>query len=128
MSVDGKFISYSSNESGRGEVYVRTFPGGNGKWQVSNAGGSDAEWSADGRELYYRAPDQKLMVVEVQTANSFQAGIPQVLFTGRTLPGAARNKYLASLDGKRFLFISPLGRDAMTPTTVVMNWFAGLGK
>jgi Tol biopolymer transport system component len=128
LSPDGKFLSHGSNESGRGEVYVRTFPGGDGKWQVSNAGGSDAEWSADGRELYYRAPDQKLMVVEVQTANGFQAGIPKALFTGRTLAGPARNKYLASPDGKRFLFVSPLNRDAMTPTTVVMNWFAGLGK
>jgi hypothetical protein len=121
-------MSYSSNESGRGEVYVKTFPGGDGKWQVSNAGGADAEWSADGKELYYRAPDQKLMVVEVQTANSFQAGIPKELFTSRILPGPTRNKYLASLDGKRFLFVSPLARDSMTPTTIVMNWFSGLGK
>jgi Tol biopolymer transport system component len=128
LSVDGKFISYNSNESGRSEIYVRTFPGGDGKWQVSNAGGSDAEWSADGRELFYRAPDQKLMAVEVQTANGFQAGIPQALFAGRTLSGPARNKYLAAQDGKRFLYVSPLGRDAMTPTTVVLNWFAALEK
>ena len=68
------------------------------------------------------------MVVEIQTANSFQAGIPQALFTARILTGASRNKYLAARDGKRFLFVSPLARDTMTPTTVVMNWYAALGK
>ena len=59
---------------------MRSFPGPGGKWQISNAGGADPHWSADGKELYYRAPDQKLMAVEVRDGDALEAGIPQALF------------------------------------------------
>ena len=74
------------------EIYVQTFPAG-GKWQVSNSGGSDPSWSADGKELYYRSPDQKLMAVEIRVGGDFQAGVPQALFPIRIRPGNPRNKY-----------------------------------
>jgi hypothetical protein len=54
--------------------------------------------------------------------------IPSALFLGRTLPGNARNKYLGAPDGQRFLFVAPLGRDALVPTTVVLNWSAALQR
>jgi Tol biopolymer transport system component len=95
FSPDGRFVAYTSNESGRAEIYVQTFPGTGGKWQVSTAGGNDASWRADGKELYYRAADQKLMAVDIQAGSNFQAGIPRALFLGRVQPGVARNKYLA---------------------------------
>ena len=60
--------------------------------------------------------------------DSLQAGIPKVMFQGRITIGNARNKYFPAADGQRFLFVGPLGRDAMKPTTVVLNWFAGFGK
>ena len=56
FSPDGRFVAYVSNESGRAEIYVQTFPDGGGKWQVSNAGGIDPSWRGDGKELYYRSP------------------------------------------------------------------------
>jgi Tol biopolymer transport system component len=128
FSPDGRFVAYQSNESGRAEVYVQGFPGPGGKWQVSTAGGAEPHWRADGRELYYRAPDQKVMAVEIQTAGGFSAGVPQALFPGRFDMATARNRYQPAPDGKRFLTVAPLGREAMTPTTVVLNWFAELGR
>jgi Tol biopolymer transport system component len=128
FSPDGRFVAYVSTESGRGEIYVQTFPEGAGKWQVSNTGGTDPSWRADGKELFYRSPDQKLMAVEIRTAGEFQAGIPQSLYSIRIQPGPARNKYAVSPDGQRFLFVAPLGRESMSPTTVVVNWFAELRR
>ncbi len=128
FSPDGRFVAYQSNESGRAEIYVQSFPVASGKWQVSSAGGTDPSWRADGKEIYYRSADQKLMAVDIQAGETFKAGIPQPLFPARVQPGVARNKYLARADGQRFLFVAPLGRDALTPTTVVLNWFADLGR
>ena len=69
------------------------------------------------------------MAVEIRAAGTeFQAGVPQVLFPIRIRPGAPRNKYVPMADGQRFLVAAPLGRDAMSPTTIVLNWPAGLGK
>ena len=109
-------------------MYVQSFPGPGGKWQVSTAGGVEPRWRGDGRELYYRAPDQKLMAVEVKAVESFEAGVPKPLFMARVQPGIARNRYTAAADGERFLVVAPLKRESMTPTTVVLNWFAELGR
>ena len=128
FSPDGRYLAYQSNESGRNEIYVQSFPGRGGKWQVSTAGGSDPTWRSDGKEIFYRAADQKLMGVEVTTGDTFQAGVPKPLLVARVQAGPARNKYLAAADGQRFLLVAPLGRDAMTPTTVVLNWFAELTR
>jgi len=64
----------------------------------------------------------------VQAGDTFQVGIPRPLIPARVPPGASRNRYAAAADGQRFLFVAPLGRESMTPTTVVMNWSAELGK
>ena len=128
LSPDGRYLAYQSNESGRQEVYVQTFPGPGGRWQISTAGGVEPHWRADGRELYYRAPDQKVMAVEIQAAGGFSVGVPQALFLGRFDTSLARDRYLPTADGKRFLTVAPLGREAMTPTTVVLNWFADLAR
>jgi len=68
------------------------------------------------------------MVVDVKAGAGFETGVPKVLFLGRFQPATARNRFVPSGDGQRFLIVAPLGRDAMAPTTVVLNWFAGLGK
>jgi len=129
FSPDGRFVAYQSGESGRAEIYVQTFPDGAGRWQVSNGGGTDASWRGDGKELYYRSPDQKLMAVDIRTTGSeLEAGIPKPLFPVAVRTGNARNKYMPSRDGQRFLIDAPLGRESMTPTTIVLNWPAGLGK
>jgi len=128
FSPDTRFVAYQSNESGRAEIYVQSFPVANGKWQVSSSGGVDPSWRADGKELYYRAADQKLMAVEIQTSENFKAGIPQPLFAAKVQPGIARNKYVASAKGERFLIVGPLGRESLNPTTVVLNWHTDLAR
>ena len=125
---DGRFMVYVSDESGRNEIYARSFPGQGGKWQVPSGGGSDPHWRDDGKEIFYRAPDQKIMAVEVKAGAGFEVGVPKALFLGRFQPATARNRYVPSGNGQRFLIVAPLGRDAMAPTTVVLNWFEGLGK
>jgi Tol biopolymer transport system component len=126
LSPDGRFLAYQSNESGRVEVYVQEFPEAKSKWQVSPDGGREPYWRADGRELFYRAPNAKLMSVPVEKAAVFTSGTPVPLFTGRFAPVNARGLYRPTPDGQRFLVLSPLGRDAMQPATVVMNWTSGL--
>jgi Tol biopolymer transport system component/tRNA A-37 threonylcarbamoyl transferase component Bud32 len=128
FSPDGRYVAYVSNESGRDEIYVQTFPEPGGKWQVSNEGGNDPSWREDGKEIYYRSPDQKLMAVEIHGGADFQAGVPQALFPIRIRVGNPRNKYTPYPDGQRFMIAAPLGRDAMSPTTIVLNWPAGRGK
>jgi Tol biopolymer transport system component len=128
FSPDGKYLAYQSNESGSPEVYVQSFPGPGGKWQISTAGGLEPRWNNDGRELYYRSPDQKLMLVEISNQSGFAASVPRVLFAARFEGAIARDRYLPSPDGRRFLVVAPLGREAMSPTTIVLNWFAELGR
>jgi Tol biopolymer transport system component len=128
VSPDGRFVAYASNESGRNEVYVQTFPTPGRTWQISTAGGADPHWRADGKELYYRSIDQKLMAVEIRGGEALEAGIPQALFQATAASGTASTKYAPDRSGQKFLYVAPLGREFLTPTTVVLNWFAGLGK
>ena len=128
FSPDGRYVAFASDESGRQEVYVQTFPEANGRWQVSANGGADPMWRGDGRELYYRTPDQRLAAVDVTLTPSFQAGLPHALFVTHVPTFNMRNKITASSDGQKFLQVSLLGRDSLTPTTVVLNWFADLQK
>ncbi len=78
LSPNGKWLAYHSDESGRNEIYVTAFPGPGGKWQVSNGGGSNASWTADGKQLFYFNGD-KLMVVPIQNVETFQFGAPSAL-------------------------------------------------
>jgi eukaryotic-like serine/threonine-protein kinase len=128
FSPDGRFIAYVSNESGRNEVYVQSYPGPGRTWQISTAGGTDPQWREDGKEFYYRGLDQKLMAVEIRGSEALEPGLPQAQFQGRVSLGPSSTKYLPDRTGQKFLFVAPLGREAMTPTTVVLNWFAALGK
>jgi Tol biopolymer transport system component len=128
FSPDGRFLAYASNESGRNEVYVQSYPGPGRTWQISTAGGMDPHWRRDGKELYYRGLDQKLMAVEIRGGDDLEAGIPQTLFQGRIAQGAASTKYLVDRTGQKFLLVAPLGREFLTPTTVVENWFAALER
>jgi len=89
FSPDGKWIAYSSDESGRCEVYVQGFAPDRvpaaavGKWQISTAGGDKPRWRRNGTELYYIAPDGKLMAVPVKIGSSFEAGVGVPLFDTR---------------------------------------------
>ena len=122
FSPDGKLVAYSSNESGRFEVHVQTFPLTDRQWTVSTTGGYEPRWRADGREMYYLSLDQKLMAVRVGPGPSFDA--PTEVFQVRVAGGPTQNRthYVPSRDGKRFLINTPAGDPAMAPITVVLNW------
>ncbi len=136
FSPDGRWVAYVSDESGRNEIYVRTFSPDStavasdtaGKWQVSYGGGTDPRWSADGKEFYYMTPDWKLMAVEVTINPVFQAGAAKLLFQAPPQRSVTAGEY--TVDGKRFLFLAPTqqGSQAQAPFTVVLNWQAGLRK
>ena len=128
FAPNGNFLAYQSNESGRFEIYIQSFPGPGGKWQVSSAGGTEPLWRADGKELFFKALDQNLMAVDIQAAGGITAGTPHALFQGRFDATQARNRYLPTADGQRFLLVAPVGRDAMIPTMVVLNWQAELTR
>ena len=114
FSPIGRFLAYTSNETGRKEVYVQTFPEHTGKWQISTSGGEQPMWSRDGKELFYLAAgnngtDTKLMSVAVNTGSAaFQADIPKELFQTQLIPfWFWRNLYVPSPDGHRFLMVAP---------------------
>jgi eukaryotic-like serine/threonine-protein kinase len=123
LSPDGHWLAYQSDESGRPEVYVVSYPGGAGKWQISTSGGIEPCWSRDGRELFYLGGDARMMSVPIPAGPGFNPGTPQTLFRVQFEPGASgrRNVYCPSPDGKKFLFLVPAGRNE-TPMTALVNW------
>ena len=130
ISPDGRWLAYVSDETGRREVYVTSFPGAAGKWQVSSEGGETPKWSATGKELFFLAID-RLMTVEVKaTGSAFDAGPARPLFEVRVpAPGlGTRSTYAVSRDGQRFLFNTWDERVALTPITLVVNWPQALKK
>jgi serine/threonine protein kinase len=131
FSPDSHWVAYTSDESGRDEVYVRSFPSGAGKWKISIAGGQFPRWRHDGRELFYLSPERKLMVAPVKAASSLQpvleVAAPQSLFqTG--IPSTLNFPYAVAADGKRFLMNIDVGDTVETPLTVVVNWLAAVNK
>jgi len=133
VSPDGRWLAYQSNESGQGEIYVRTFPNVNeGRWQISTGGGTRPLWGPVGSELFYLARGGRLMVVPVQTDPSFTAGRAEILFEEPYYVEAsvAGRAYDISPDGRRFLMIKESEEDTSVPMsmTVVLNWFEELER
>jgi serine/threonine protein kinase/Tol biopolymer transport system component len=140
ISPDGKWIAYSSNETGRSEIYIQSFPPGAGKWQISSNGGSFARWRRDGKELFYMdSPfSGKMVSVEINASGStVVASVPRPLFdSGYLNLGFGHtgnwNTYAVSADGQRFLIPRPeanlTGALTNIPITVVLNWISGLKK
>ena len=129
LSPDGRWIAYAGRESGEREVYVRPFPSGEGKWQVSAHGGWEPQWRGDGKELFYLA-DQTLMSVAIKADSTFEPSAPTVLFETRQFGLAphplVRNEYVVTADGQRFLINQRAGGTSAAPITIVFNWSAGL--
>ncbi len=129
FSPDGRWIAYTSRESGRMEVYVRAVSGPGGKWQVSTSGGETPRWSRNGKELFYHAGN-RMMVAPVQISPVFQAGTPQVLFDNyfdlRTDAGAI---YDVGPDAKWFLAVRPSSEQAQDRELhLTLNWFEELKR
>jgi serine/threonine protein kinase len=129
ISPDGKWLAYTSNESGQWEVFICPFPDveGGGRWQVSTNGGDWPLWSPDGKELYYRHPDA-IMAVSVETEPTLRLGRPISLFANRYVGG-----FDIHPDGERFLMLKPFARpdgeskEGITPKiNIVLNWIEEL--
>jgi DNA-binding winged helix-turn-helix (wHTH) protein/Tol biopolymer transport system component len=125
FSPDGKWIAFSgfgSSGSGDPEVYVSRFPGSGRRIQISNHGGLQARWRADGKELFYIATDKKLMAVTIDTSHDEAvAGVPHALFQTRIIgPRLVLFQYAVSPDGSRFL-INSMPSVGAAPLTVLMN-------
>jgi dipeptidyl aminopeptidase/acylaminoacyl peptidase len=132
FSPDGRWIAYTSDESGSDEIYVREFSSGSaqgswdaaGKWLISKGGGTDPRWRGDGKELFYVASNGKLMSVDISAKPLFEAGAPRPLF--QLPPGFIGGDVTA--DGRRFLVGVPVAQSASVPFTVVLNWQMTLKK
>jgi Tol biopolymer transport system component len=125
LSPDGRWVAFVSDGSRRDEVFVQRFPEATGKWTVSVAGGSQPQWRRDGKELFYLSSDLKLMAVDVHaTASSFDAGAPRTLFDLSDLGVeiSARNNFMPSADGKRFLINRLIAGRRSHPVAVVLDW------
>ena len=122
FSPDGHWVAYDTNESGQSQIVVQPFPNPTSKWQISTAGGSQPRWRRDGKELYFIAPDAKLMAAQIHASPSgIESESPVVLFQTRMDPGTFRQQYVVSADG-RFL-INELIEDASAPPiTLILNW------
>lgn len=137
LSPDGHWLAYTSNESGRYEVYVKAFQGssqgtgGEGpRWQLSNHGGRAPRWRGDGRELYYLSLNNKMGAVRVQMslAGADKAATPEELFT-TALPGnRGENQYPYDVthDGQHFLVEESSDPGSADPLIVLVHWQATL--
>jgi hypothetical protein len=131
FSPDGKWVAYSSNESGRWEIYVTSFPDARGRWQVSSGGGEQPRWQGDGKELFFLSSDGKMMAAPVTTGTHFDAGTPVVLFQSTPRPPVLVYDlfvYDVSRDGQRFLINTQVKQAESVPMSVVLNWPAKLNK
>jgi serine/threonine protein kinase len=127
-SPDGKWIAYTSDDSGQQEIYVRRVEAPE-RTRVSSGGGSFARWRADGKELFFRSLDGKLMAVPVsQGARSLDFGTPTTLMDIIEPLGTFANPYDVAPDGQRILTLKPAGSERPVVLTVLINWDAGLKK
>ena len=131
FSPDGRWIAYSSNESGKEEIYVQAFPGPGPKLQISSGGGFDPMWRRSGGELYYRNQNV-MMVASVTTSPELKASAPKLLWKGEYssgaasscgMPGVSSANYDVTSDGQRFLMVRDDDSGVVgTKIVVVLNW------
>ncbi|HUF66762.1 MAG TPA: protein kinase [Gemmatimonadaceae bacterium] len=128
LSPNGRWLAYTSDETGRFEVYVRPFPDVNaGKWQVSRNGGTEAAWAHSGRELFFRDASG-LVAVDVRAGDAFATGQQRMLFPTRNLRILpVYRTYAVSPDDRRFIFLrSATGEEPLSPVVIVENWISDM--
>jgi serine/threonine-protein kinase len=134
FSPDGKWVAYTSNESGQYEVYVRPFPGSGGQQRISIEGGQQPTWSPDGRELFFLRNDQKTLMGSKLDSNgeSLSPRRPErllILDRYSSVAPPERSNYLVSLDGQGFLVSQDYDPERIrTPIRVILNWQATLER
>jgi len=128
FSPDGRWLAYVSDESGRDKVYVQPYAASGEKQLISPEGGTEPQWSPDGRELFFRQGRQMMSVQVKQTEATLTAGRPQLLFEGPYVMGnAGEVNYDISPEGQRFLMIKET-EPAPAQINVVLNWFEELKR
>jgi eukaryotic-like serine/threonine-protein kinase len=129
FSPDGRSVAYHSNEAERNEIWVAPFPGPGKRVRISTEGGSSPRWRADGKEIFFIAPNGRLMAAELTgTGDALEVVRVVPLFPGVWLGGATYT-YDVARDGKSFLVAGDRGtRTAADPLTLVQNWATGLGR
>ena len=130
FSPDGKWIAYTSNETGDFEVYVQPFPATGEKWKVSVNGGGQATWRHDGKEMFYRTADGKMMAVSLKMTPGFVSGVPRMLFQSSADPLFPNLgiPYAVAPDGQRFLVNAAMDESRASPITIITNWTAALKR
>jgi eukaryotic-like serine/threonine-protein kinase len=132
FSPDVKWVVYESDESGRPEVYIQSFPVPDIKRPITNSGGITPRWSRDGKELFYMSPDNELMKIRIiqSEGQKLETSAPERLFPTRIAVGGTRagekQQYDISRDGQRFLI--NLDESSTAPITIVTNWTQALKK
>lgn len=127
LSPDERWISYCSDESGRWEVYIASYPAFQDKRQVSNNGGVQGMWRKDGKELYYLSLDGALMAVPVKLGTPLDTGAPQTLFQTRIAVSVTADQYAPFDGGSKFLLMEQVEARSQ-PVTVIVNWPATIRK
>jgi serine/threonine protein kinase/Tol biopolymer transport system component len=133
VSPDGRWFTYESDETGRYEIYVQSFPSTGGKWQITSEGGFGPQWRRDGRELFYLAANRKIMAVPTELSSTFHAGAPEALFEAPIDMNGIEDssaRFVFSPDGQRVLVVAHAGEEkgASSGICVVSNWPATLLK
>jgi serine/threonine-protein kinase len=135
LSPNGRFVAYATDESGRNEIQVRTFPDPDeGRWQITADGGSFPKWNPDGSELFYRGFSGSIYVVDVETEPEFSVGEPRLLISADHVTGFG--SYAVSADGQRFLMFRSVDSETgetqvnvpQAQLVIVENWFEELKK
>jgi len=123
FSPDGRWLAYGALEGGNYGVYVQPYPDTGARWQISGSG-IQPRWRRDGKELFYLAPDGRLMAVDIEgTPRGLTVGPPHALFSTLGNPTEpTRNSYVVARDGQRFLFANPVQQSGPAPVTIVLNW------
>jgi len=129
ISPDGKWLAYTSLESGQNEIYVQRFPEPGDRRRISAQGGVQPFWRGDSRELFYLALDRSIMSVAVTPGPPARFSLPVKLFDSpAVIRPITRNLYVPARDGQRFLMVTPAGEGRVAATTVVLDWLAGHGR
>jgi Tol biopolymer transport system component len=123
FSPDGRWVAYETHESGRPEIVVQAFPKPSGVFHVSTRGGAAPRWKADGKVIYFIAPDGKMMSVGVTTsASAFEAGTPAPLFPTQIVVQVFRPQYAVAADGRIVVYNLEVDDASVSPITLILNW------
>jgi len=128
FSPDGMWIAYQSDKTGHFEIYIQPFPGPGSDTRVSIDGGAQVRWNANGKELFYIAPDDRLMAVPIRfvsNGKTVELGTPLELFATNVGSGALntnRQQYMVGRDGQSFVMNSVVGEASSSPITLILNW------